>query len=96
MPQVNYNMSTLERCRCVVCPVQASSQCIAERTAGKPMPPHSLPDPIEVNSVYCSQAVGRSVCTDLNRSLTCMCPTCPVWQEYGLQSNYFCIKGAAS
>jgi hypothetical protein len=96
MPIVNYNMPNLQKCRCFSCPVHQASQCITQKMAGKPMPPPELPDPYMVEGLYCSAAVSRSACTDLNRSLTCICPTCPVWQENGLQTNYFCMKGPAS
>ena len=80
MPVVDYNLTNLQRCRCMTCPVFQNSQCVMQKVEG----------------IYCSQAVDKSQCTDLNGNLACVCPTCAVWQEYGLQTNYFCIKGAAT
>lgn len=55
-----------------------------------------LPDPNMIEGIYCSQAVGKSECADLNGRLACVCPTCAVWQGYNLLTNYFCIHGSAS
>ncbi len=55
-----------------------------------------LADPRMVEGLYCSQAVGKSKCSDLNARLACVCPTCAVWQENGLLTNYFCINGPAT
>lgn len=54
-----------------------------------------VPDPDLMEGVYCSQAVGKSPCNDLNGRLACVCPTCAVWTENNLTTNYFCIHGAA-
>ncbi|MCL6431203.1 MAG: DUF2769 domain-containing protein [Anaerolineae bacterium] len=96
MPAIPFNMDNVVKCRCGTCPVHSASQCIMQRAAGMPMPPPSLPDPTKFEGVYCSQAVGKSTCTDLDGNLACVCPTCAVWQENGLQTNYFCMRGAAS
>lgn len=96
MPAIPYNMDNVMKCRCGRCLVHNTSQCIMQRTAGMPMPPPALPDPKKIEGVYCAQAVDKSTCTDLNGILACICPTCAVWVENGLQTNYFCMRGAAS
>jgi hypothetical protein len=93
--QVSYIMENLTRCRCPQCPVHGSSACVMRRVAGRPIPLTQLPPPGEAESVYCSEAVGASACGDLDGTLECLCPTCPVWQKHGLRSRYFCMQGPA-
>ncbi len=93
MPTIPFTPENINKCRCGVCPVHQKSQCIAQKMAQ--MQPGMQPDPHGFEGLYCSQAVGKSACTDLNRNLACVCPTCAVWQENGLQTNYFCVQGAA-
>lgn len=96
MPLVNYNMSNLQKCRCGVCPVRNSSACITEKLARTQPKPGMLPDPDVVERLYCSQAVSKSICSDLNQALPCQCPTCAVWHENGLRRQYYCIHGSAA
>lgn len=58
--------------------------------------PTRMPAPQSVQMVFCSEDVGKSECTDLNTSLACNCPGCPVWTRNNLNSTYFCSRGAAS
>lgn len=55
-----------------------------------------MPAPQAVQMLFCSHAVGKSECTDLNTSLACNCPGCPVWTRNDLGSTYFCTRGAAA
>jgi hypothetical protein len=95
MPQIPYDMSNMQKCRCSACPVHANSACIKQRMAGMQMQPGMLPDPSMMEGLYCTTAVGKSRCNDLDSSLACICPTCAVWQENGLVTNYFCLRGPA-
>jgi hypothetical protein len=45
----------------------------------------------EMKELYCSQAVGKSNCPDLNRKGICQCPTCAVWQNKNLAGMYYCL-----
>ena len=96
MPQVNYNPSNMQKCRCRVCPVHNTSACIMQKMSATGPQPGMLPDPDVVEGLYCSQAVNKSVCSDLNSELPCQCPTCAVWHENGLHRRYYCIHGSAA
>lgn len=39
-------------------------------------------------------AVGSTECAMTANG--CICGSCPVWEEYGLGSYYFCMEGAAA
>jgi hypothetical protein len=41
--------------------------------------------------LYCSR--GKTQCELSAKG--CLCGECPVWSEYGLDSHYFCLRGAA-
>lgn len=95
MPKVAFSMGNLKKCQCPACPVQAQSKCVAEKVkALKEQMPKTVPKPKDVvPGVYCSQ--GMAVCKDLDPSKTCICPTCAVWTENNLQSQYYCQRGNA-
>ncbi|MBI2863071.1 MAG: DUF2769 domain-containing protein [Chloroflexi bacterium] len=101
MPKVEYTIQNLESCRCSNCPVRESSNCIAGKVAELGQISSSggaqrMPAPQAVQMLFCSQAVGKSECNDLNASMACNCPGCPVWSVNELNSTYFCNRGAAS
>jgi hypothetical protein len=94
MPKVDFNMDNIKKCQCTVCPVQAQSECVAKKMKIlKKQMSQSVPKPEDVPGVYCSQ--GQAVCKDLDPGKACVCPTCAVWTENNLQSNYYCQKGNA-
>ena len=101
MPKVEFTISNLENCRCSNCPVRESSSCVASKVSQMGQSHTSgsaarMPDPQAVQMLFCSQAVGKSECTDLNASMACNCPGCSVWSVNQLSSSYFCSRGAAS
>lgn len=95
MAAVPYTQDNWDRCRCFDCPVHNSSQCITQKMQSMGMAgrPKMVPPADMAEGMYCSQAVGKSKCNDLNGDLSCICPTCQVWQMYGLKERWFCIGG---
>lgn len=100
---VPYARSNIEKCMCSQCPVQADSKCAQEKlqSSGKEMenmPGGEVPDPEDVPGIYCS--TGKATCQDLNFDRQCICGTCEVWKEYGLEkinpNNHFCQHGKAT
>ncbi len=100
---VPYARSNIEKCMCSQCPVQADSKCAQEKlqSSGKEMenmPGGEVPDPEDVPGIYCS--TGKATCQDLNFDRQCICGTCEVWKEYGLEeinpNNHFCQHGRAT
>ena len=101
MPRVEYTIQNLENCRCPNCPVRESSSCIASKVAGMGQSHTSgstarMPAPQAVQMLFCSHAVGKSDCADLNASMACNCPGCSVWSVNELNSSYYCTRGAAA
>lgn len=101
--KVPYVRSNIERCMCSQCPVQAESKCAQEKLQSSKklmenMPSGGVPDPEEVPGIYCS--TGKATCQDLNFDRECICGTCEVWKEYGLEgvdpNNHFCLHGRAT
>lgn len=94
MAKVDYVMKNVERCQCGKCPVYLSSACAKAKNATitdwTKLPPADV-----IEGIYCAAAVGKSKCDDLNSTLQCQCPTCPVWEDCGLDGTYFCIRGSA-
>ncbi|MBI2864104.1 MAG: DUF2769 domain-containing protein [Chloroflexi bacterium] len=101
MPRVEYTATNLQNCRCSNCPVRETSACIAGKvaalgqmhTSGATAP---MAAPQALQMLFCSHAVGKSECTDLNTKLACNCPGCEVWTSHNLASAYFCSHGAAA
>lgn len=101
MPKVDYTRETFNKCLCGGCPVQLKSPCIigkeellapkkdALQNEGK------MPDPKEMPGIYCTEAVGKSECEDLNKEKNCLCPACPVAIIENINNNYYCTKGSA-
>ncbi|MDA8188512.1 MAG: DUF2769 domain-containing protein [Dehalococcoidales bacterium] len=94
MPRVAYNLDSLSKCRCGACPLHQASQCITTKMAGMKMQPGVLPPANVLEGMYCSEAVGKSRCNDLDNTKACICPTCAVWSENNLSSSYFCTRGS--
>lgn len=96
MPKVELDAKNLNRCLCPSCPVQAESECVRERMQGSVQPRPSegeMPDPEMMIRLYCS--IGESSCQDLDGAQPCLCPTCPVWDDYDLNAQYYCLRGNA-
>jgi hypothetical protein len=55
-----------------------------------------LPPADVIEGIYCAAAVGASRCNDLDAGQACQCPTCPVWDDYGLKGTLYCIRGPAT
>lgn len=100
---VPYARSNIEKCMCSQCPVQGDSKCAQDklRSSGeamKKMPGGEIPNPEDIPGIYCS--TGKATCQDLNFDRQCICGTCEVWKEYGLEgvnpNNHFCKHGRAT
>jgi len=100
---VPYARSNIERCKCSQCPVQGDSKCAKDKLQSsgetmKKMPGGEVPNPEDVPGIYCS--TGKATCQDLNFDRQCICGTCEVWKEYGLEeadpNNHFCHHGRAT
>lgn len=50
------------------------------------------PERTDMIQLYCSGAVGRSSCSDLDDTKPCQCPTCTVWASHQLRSTYYCMS----
>lgn len=96
MPKVDYTLENVERCQCGKCPVYLSSGCAKAKNAAIDWSPGKLPPADQIEGIYCAVAVGKSRCNDLDGSKKCQCPTCPVWDSYGLQDVLYCLRGPAS
>jgi hypothetical protein len=96
MAEVPYEMGNVERCKCGKCPVYKASKCGAAYNAKIDWSSGKLPDAKVIEGIYCATAVGKTKCNDLDAKKPCQCPTCPVWEEFGLQAAYYCAKGPAS
>jgi hypothetical protein len=92
MPKVDFRRENIARCLCGQCPVQVKSRC-AHDLYEKVRHVEGLPEAGQLPGLYCS--TGRSSCTDLDAVQQCMCPICPVWADYRLTSNHYCIRGSA-
>lgn len=93
MASVDYTMQNIERCQCGKCPVYKSSECAKAKNATidwTQLPPADL-----IEGIYCSSAVDKSKCGDLDATLSCQCFSCPVFEECGLTDGYFCVRGSA-
>lgn len=96
MPKVDYTMKNIERCQCGKCPVYQSSGCAKAKNATIDWSSGAIPPADVIEGIYCAAAVGKSKCNDLDSSKRCQCPTCPVWEDYGLNDVLYCIKGPAT
>ena len=53
------------------------------------------PAPANMRELFCSKAVGKSSCQDLESQRQCQCADCQVFADSGLGSGYFCVHGSA-
>ncbi len=53
------------------------------------------PAPANMRELFCSKAVGKSSCRDLDSQRQCQCADCQVWTDSGLGDGYFCVHGSA-
>ena len=95
MTTVDYTIKNVERCQCGTCPVYLSSGCAKAKNATIDWKPGVLPPAEVIEGIYCAVAVGASKCNDLDKTKACRCPSCPVWDDYGLTETYYCIRGPA-
>lgn len=93
MQTVEYTRENVDRCQCGKCPVYKSSQCAKDKNASIDW--NKLPPADQIEGMYCSPAVDKSACDDLDSMLACQCFSCPVFEECSLSDGYFCIRGAA-
>ncbi|AKU91768.1 DUF2769 domain-containing protein [Vulgatibacter incomptus] len=95
MAKVEFTLENIKRCQCGSCPVYLSSACAKGKNASIDWSSGKLPPAKVIEGIYCAEAVGKSRCDDLDSTLSCNCPTCPVWEECGLNETHYCIRGAA-
>lgn len=100
MAEIEYSRESYNRCNCGGCPVQRRSACVQEleRALG-PLKDGIqrdgvMPEPEAMPGVYCSSAVGRSRCEDLDGGKACLCPACTLAITEGLEGSYYCLGGA--
>lgn len=95
MSIVEFNQQNLFMCLCPGCPVQGASDCAMERLqkAQIPQDVSQVSNPKMLARLYCS--IGKTDCEGFNGAQNCICPSCQVWNNYGLASRYFCLRGSA-
>ncbi len=99
MPKVDYNLENYNRCLCGGCPVNRHSGCThgQEEALGAVFEALEkggpLPDPKAMPGIYCS--VGNSVCEDMSRQYSCLCPGCSIHLRQRLSATYYCLEGSA-
>lgn len=97
--RVQFTRDNIDKCQCVNCPVQSGSACVGDKMR-KMRPPEgpgamgAMPSPQDVPGVYCS--TGEAACRDLDHDKNCICPTCMVWREDGLENYKYCRDGDAT
>jgi hypothetical protein len=102
MAIVEFTLENADKCQCPQCPVQANSNCAQDKMQkvinmqqqGQP-DGEAVPNPEEMPFLYCAEAVGKSLCDDLDFEQACMCGTCEVHQENDLAAFYYCRAGSA-
>ncbi|MDD4358604.1 MAG: DUF2769 domain-containing protein [Candidatus Pacebacteria bacterium] len=83
MAVIDFTKENMEKCQCLRCPVQDTSECVKTKLENlKNLNPDILPDAQDFPGVYCAN--GCAYCEDLNREKECQCPTCGIWEDYGL------------
>lgn len=53
------------------------------------------PNQKDMIELFCSKAVGKSDCSDLDSRQKCNCPDCAVWSKSGLKTAYYCMRGSS-
>jgi hypothetical protein len=99
--KVPFTQETGMKCVCKKCPVQADSKCAADQKKAVMEAMQKMPEgmvaPEEFPGLYCS--TGTASCTDFDFTKMCICVSCPIWDEFNLESGklmgYFCRDGAA-
>ncbi len=66
-------------------PVPPDNDDVREKCICASCPSYPGDDPVS----YCAR--GKS--SKSIQRITCTCPGCPVWEEYGLTMTYFCADG---
>jgi hypothetical protein len=98
MATVEYTRANAMKCMCVRCPVQASSSCVAEKSAllsaAMEVGMDAMPATADVPLLYC--ATGIAVCDDLDFAQRCICGDCAVFSENALTQMKYCKRGSAA
>jgi hypothetical protein len=98
MTTVEFTADNAMKCRCGACPVQTSSACVADKNAKLAAQMEAgmeaMPQPSDVPGLYCG--TGVATCDDLDPESTCICASCPVFAENGLDGWKYCVRGDAS
>lgn len=99
MVRVDYSRDSYNMCLCGGCPVNRSSDCVAQQEEDivplleRIEKESEMPEPQSMPGIYCS--TGKSVCDDLGVTKSCLCPACPMSLELKLDNSYYCLKGSA-
>jgi hypothetical protein len=93
---VPFTQDNVKKCRCPLCPVQHTSQCVKQKVDKIQSALKANPmDPQEIPAAYCAQGIAS--CKDIDTQQTCICDTCLVFSEYNLAggqpAGYFCRDG---
>jgi len=62
-----------------------------ERCICEPCPSYNECMRAEESRLFCHAGRTKN-CTFDKKG--CLCPTCPVWREFGLKKAYYCIRGS--
>jgi hypothetical protein len=94
--KVPFNSENAARCWCPDCPVQQQSKCVhnmkltlVAALEESPLKREKIP------GIYC--ATGEATCKELDYAKNCLCPTCGVFDRYGLAKGkpvgHYCRDG---
>lgn len=90
MANVDFDEKNFGHCRCAICPVQHSSECVKEKLEKYAEFAEAEKEPAANAKLYCS--IGKSSCGDLKKLRPCLCPTCLVWYSNNLGGIHYCTK----
>ncbi|MBW1671314.1 MAG: DUF2769 domain-containing protein [Deltaproteobacteria bacterium] len=100
--RVPFTVENINKCICIDCPVQNTSQCVKEKMKKakelmENMEGGLISKPEDIPGLYCAPGVAK--CKDINTTQMCICGDCPLWEKYNLESGkpfgYYCRDGKA-
>ena len=84
--KVPKTVESLMKCQCMSCP-SYTSECNEKAMPGIKELKEGKMDQSHAEAMFC--AYEKSDC--ISKEIGCICPTCPLFSEYNLENNYFCI-----
>jgi hypothetical protein len=87
MSSVPKTKENLMKCQCMNCPTY-SDKCKEQSKPELEELQNGNMDRTHAEAMFC--AYEKSNC--INEEKQCICPTCPLFSEYNLTNNYFCIQ----